>query len=215
MPAAAAAAALLIRALGATWRIDQRGLEAWDREAARGGRCIFAFWHARMLPLAYTHRGRDVVVLVSRHRGGEWIARVIERLGMRTARGSSTRGGEQAMRELMAAAGTRSLAITPDGPRGPAERIKPGLVWLASRSGLPVVPITAAADRAHVFRSWDRFRLPLRFARVVAACGVPIHVPRDLDGAGIEQWCRIVEDALAALTREVANQAREREAAPA
>ena len=98
---------------------------------------------------------------------------------------------------------------------GPAERIKPGLVWLASRSGLPVVPITAAADRAHVFRSWDRFRLPLPFARVVAACGVPIHVPRDLDGAGIEQWCRIVEDALAALTREVANQAREREAAPA
>ena len=210
MSVAVAAAALLIRTLGATWRIDRSSLAAWEREAARGGRCIFAFWHARLLPLVYTHRGRGVVVLVSRHRDGEWIARISERLGYGTVRGSSTRGGDQAMRELMAAGRTgKSLAVAPDGPRGPAETLKPGLVLLASNCGLPVVPVASAANRAHVFRSWDRFRVPLPFARVVVAHGTPISVPADLDDLERERWRCVLEQALVSLTREVQARAGE------
>jgi len=207
-PAGVAAGALILRSLGATWRLDVRGTEHWDGPDAK--RCIFALWHARLLPLVYAHRGRGVVVLVSRHTDGEWIARTIERLGYGTARGSSTRGGEEGLRQLMAReARARGLAITPDGPRGPAERVKPGLVWLASRSGLPIVPVAAGADRAHVFRSWDGFRVPLPFARVCVQYGAPLAVPADLDDAATERWRVVIEHAIDAVTREAVVRAGE------
>jgi lysophospholipid acyltransferase (LPLAT)-like uncharacterized protein len=205
-PAGVAAGALVLRTLGASWRLDVRGTEHWQGPGAE--RCIFALWHAQLLPLVYVHRGQGVVVLVSRHADGEWIARTIERLGYGTARGSSTRGGEEGMRQLMAReARARGLAITPDGPRGPARRVKPGLVWLASRSGLPIVPVAAAADRAHAFRSWDRFQVPLPFARVWVQYGAPLAVPAELDEAGRERWRVVIEQALDTVTRAVADRA--------
>ena len=88
---AAAAGAALVRLLGPTWRVDKSGLAAFEAAISQGRRCIFAVWHARVLPLAWTHRSRGIVVLVSRHRDGQLIARIIERLGFATSRGSSTR----------------------------------------------------------------------------------------------------------------------------
>ncbi len=210
LPAGAFAASALIAALASTWRMDRRGIAAWDAKLARGERCIFAVWHARVLPLVWSHRGRGVVVLVSRHRDGEWIARVIRRFGFGAARGSSTRGGDEAMRGMLAAVASGQLVgFTPDGPRGPAERVKPGIAWLASRTGLPVVPLATASDRAHAFGSWDRFRLPLPFARVVVAYGDPILVPADLDEAGLETWRARIEANLTAVTGRVAAAAGE------
>ena len=114
------------------------------------------------------------------------------------------------MRGLLAAvADGRLVGLTPDGPRGPAEIVKPGLAWLASRTGVPVVPVTSAADRAHAFGSWDRFRLPLPFARVVIACGDPIVVPGGLGAAELEPWRKRIERELATLTRSVAAEAGE------
>ena len=163
-----------------------------------------------MLPLVYTHRRRAIGVLVSRHRDGEWIARIIERLGFLTARGSSTRGGEEGMRDLLDLAERRHLlAITPDGPRGPKERVKSGLVYLASRTGFPVVPVATAGSRAWVLSSWDHFRVPWPFARVIVAYGDPLTVPRDLSGAAVEAWRLKLERAIAALTEEVARLAGE------
>jgi hypothetical protein len=208
---AAVLGAILLRALGATWRIDRRGLAAYEGRLARGERCVFAFWHARLLPLVFTHRGRAIAVLISRHRDGELIARIIERLGFRTARGSSTRGGEEGARELVRyAADGHLLAITPDGPRGPAERVKPGLAWLASRTGLPVVPVASAARDAWVFRSWDRFRVPRPFARVVVAYGEPLAIPPGIGERELEAWRERLDTALAAVTREVDARAGER-----
>ncbi|HEY2955394.1 MAG TPA: lysophospholipid acyltransferase family protein [Candidatus Eisenbacteria bacterium] len=207
---AAAAGAVLLRVLGATWRVDRSGLGRLDAAIAGGQRCIFAFWHARMLPLVWTHRGRGIVVLVSRHRDGELITRVIERLGFGTARGSSTRGGEEGLMDMLRLASQgRLLAITPDGPRGPAETLKPGLVFLASRSGLPIVPVASASRRARVLRSWDRFRIPRPFTRVVVAYGDPIAVPAGLEGAALEEWRARVERALADHTARVAAAAGE------
>lgn len=204
MGAATVLGALVVRVLGMTWRIDRSGLAAFDERIAAGERCVFAFWHARMFPLVYTHRHRAIVVLISRHHDGELIARIIERLGFRTARGSSTRGGEEGARDLLRLAAERALlAITPDGPRGPAERVKPGLAWIASRSGLPVIPVATAARSAWVFRSWDRFRIPKPFTRVVVAYGDPIPIPADADAEALEQWRTRLDEAIAALTRDV------------
>jgi len=210
MELGAAAAATLVRVLGASWRIDRSGLGARDLALARGNRCIFALWHARLLPLVFTHRGRGIAMLVSRHRDGQLITRIIERLGFVTARGSSTRGGEEGVMEMLrlAEAG-HLLGITPDGPRGPAEKLKPGLVYLASRTGWPVVPVAAAARSAWVFRSWDRFRVPRPFARVVVDYGDPIAVPAGLDGDALELWRSRVERALCEHTEAVRRRAEE------
>jgi hypothetical protein len=209
MGPASLAGAGFIRTLGATWRIEASGFETWVDGPMRGGRCIFALWHARLLPLAYTHRGRGVVLLVSRHRDGEIIARVIQRLGYLTVRGSSTRGGEASLRAMVALAPGHSLGITPDGPRGPREQLKPGVVALASLTGLPVVPVAAADSGAWVLRSWDGFRVPRPFARIVVAHGEPIHVPPSLSAAETEGWRLRVESALHEHTRLVRERAGE------
>lgn len=210
MGPAAVLGALLVRVLGLTWRIDRSGLAAWDARIAGGERCVFAFWHARLFPLVFTHQNRAIVVLISRHHDGELIARIIEQLGFRTARGSSTRGGEEGARDLLRFAEQRALlAITPDGPRGPAERVKPGLAWIASRAGVPVVPVATAARSAWVFRSWDRFRIPKPFTRVVVSYGEPITIPADADGDALEQWRVRLDEAIGALTRDVRARAGE------
>jgi hypothetical protein len=148
------------------------------------------FWHAGLLPLTYAHRGTGGAVLISRHADGELIARTIEHLGFVTARGSSTRGGGRGMLDLLArAAEGRDIGITPDGPRGPARRFKPGAIRLASRSGVPLVPIGVAARHERRLRSWDRFRLPAPFTRVALVYGPAERVPPDLDEAQLEGWC--------------------------
>jgi lysophospholipid acyltransferase (LPLAT)-like uncharacterized protein len=204
MPLAAAAGTGLVLALGVTWRLVRVRLHERDALLHRGERCIFACWHARLLPLAYTHRHRSIAVLSSRHADGELIARIITRLGFLTGRGSSTRGGEEGVRAMLqhAEAG-RLLGLTPDGPRGPAERVKPGLVYLASRTGFPVIPIATAARRSWKLASWDRLRIPHPFARVVVAYGAPIAVPSRLPDADIERWRVRIEGELGALTAEV------------
>jgi len=148
---------------------------------ARGERFVYAFWHSALLPLAVLHRHEGIAVLVSRHRDGELITRIIERLGFVAARGSSTRGGEAGVRGMLAWAGQdRHLAVTPDGPRGPAEQVKPGALYLAERTGRRMVPIGVAADRTRAFRSWDRFRVPWPFARVLVSHGAPFAPPHSL-----------------------------------
>jgi lysophospholipid acyltransferase (LPLAT)-like uncharacterized protein len=208
----ARAGAGLVMLLGHTWRLEYApGYHEQDRDLFHDRQCIFAFWHARMFPLVFTHRHRGAAVLISQHRDGEWIARIVSRMGYVTARGSSTRGGEAALLDLLdyAARGT-PIAITPDGPRGPAERVKPGLVYLASRSGLPIVPVAAVAQSSWVMRSWDRFRIPKPLTRVRLAYGTPIVIPPDLDEGSLEARRVEVEQALAGLTRTTAAEVGER-----
>ena len=94
------------------------------------------------------------------------------------------------------------LALTPDGPRGPAERVKPGVVYLASRTGYPVVPVATASRPAWVLGSWDRFRIPRPFARVVVAYGAPIAVPARVPDEEVEAWRGRIEAAIRELTAE-------------
>ena len=196
--------AVLMRALGATWRIERSGSDPSDPRRGKQEPSIFALWHSHLLPLVYTHRGRGAVVLVSRHQDGQIVARVLERLGFHTARGSSTRGGEAGVRELLANAEVgRHLAVTPDGPRGPAEVVKPGVIYIASQTGMPVVPVAAASRPSRRLGSWDGMRVPWPFARVRVEVGEPLRVPATLDDAGVERWRTRLESEMRALTARV------------
>ena len=184
--------------------------EDFDRRLAAGERCIYALWHCRMLPLIYASRGLGVAALVSRSRDGELIAGVIERIGYVAARGSSSRGGQQGFHELVRFAQEgRSLTITPDGPRGPREIVKPGLVWLASLTGLPVLPVASASRGARILRSWDGFRVPRPFATVWISYGEPVAVPAGLDEAGVEAWRQRLEAALRVNTERLSGEVGE------
>ena len=193
-----------IRALGSTWRLQHAGMEEQDRRIAEGEGCIFAFWHSGLLSLTYAHRDRGAGVLVSRHRDGELISRVVQRLGFRTARGSSTRGGAEGLREMIAFADRgHILAFTPDGPRGPAERVKPGLVYLASRTGRPVVPAASAAGAEWRLNSWDGFRVPKPFARVIVGYGPPVQIPEGIQSEDVPQWQERLTQAVNAITLDL------------
>jgi lysophospholipid acyltransferase (LPLAT)-like uncharacterized protein len=188
----------VLAAWARTWRIERIGRIEPNAAVAP----LFVFWHARMLPLVWAHRNTGGVVLISQHRDGELIARVCKRFGFETARGSSTRGGETGVLELMRfAAEGRPLGVTPDGPRGPAERVKPGVPWLAGRARLPVVPVASASRPVWRLDSWDRFRIPAPFARVAVGYGDPITVTPDLDDDGLEAKRVEIEQALQRLTR--------------
>jgi len=213
MGAASRLAAGLLLGLGFSWRLRRTNMAAMDARLAAGERCIYALWHARMLPLVFTHRNRGVAVLISRHRDGEWIARIVESLGYVTARGSSTRGGEEGVREMLEwAERGHPLCVTPDGPRGPREVVKPGLVWLASRTGLPILPVASSGMPCRALDSWDTFRVPLPFARVDVAYGDLIRVPASLDEGGAEVWQARIGEALTALTHSVASRSGEERA---
>jgi lysophospholipid acyltransferase (LPLAT)-like uncharacterized protein len=182
--AAAYLGSWLVRLFSATWRYEVVNGPGYDAAVANGERFVYAFWHSGILPLAPLHRGEGIAVLVSRHRDGELITRFIERLGYVTARGSSTRGGEAGVREMLAwAERGHQLALTPDGPRGPAEQVKDGLYYLAARSGRRVVPIGVGARPAWVLRSWDGFRVPRPFARVCVMHGAPLAIDPHGDAA--------------------------------
>jgi lysophospholipid acyltransferase (LPLAT)-like uncharacterized protein len=193
---------LVLRALGATWRIERQDAPEYTAAFARGERFLYAFWHCTLLPLTFARRGEGIAVLVSQHRDGELMLRVIRHLGYVGARGSSTRGGETGVREMLArAAERRSLAITPDGPRGPAEQVKDGTVYLAGRTQLRVVPIAMSARPAWALRSWDRFRIPQLFARVRICHGAPLAL--EAQGPGGPERARIeLQQSLAALTHD-------------
>jgi len=206
---AAIAGTWLIRALAATWRIEVVDAPGYTEALARGERFVYAFWHCGMLAGSWVRRGEGVAVLVSQHRDGELIARIIHRLGYVAARGSSTRGGEQGVREMLAwVGGNRHLAITPDGPRGPAEQVKDGLYYLAARSGRRIVPIGFGVSPAWRLRSWDRFRVPKPFARICVAHGAPLAVEPAAEGAA-ERARAGLTAAIAALTLEMRTRAGE------
>jgi lysophospholipid acyltransferase (LPLAT)-like uncharacterized protein len=177
----------VIQALGATlrWRLD--GFERFDDIAARGQQPIMAFWHGRILPATYYFRRRGIVVITSENFDGEWIARIIERFGFGTARGSTSRGARKALLQLTRDMGAgKPAGFTLDGPRGPARVAQPGAIWLAKATGNPVLPFHLEASRHWTLGSWDRTQIPKPFATVAIAIGEPLYVATDADEAGIE-----------------------------
>jgi lysophospholipid acyltransferase (LPLAT)-like uncharacterized protein len=167
---AAFAGWLVIRLLAFTWRIRVVNEELLHEAHRATGPVIFAFWHGQLLPLLYAHRGQNIAAMISEHRDGELIAQIAHRLGVHTVRGSTSRGAARALiGACRAVEQGEDLAITVDGPRGPARSVAPGTMVVSQRTGAPVLPIAADASSAWRLRSWDRFMIPKPFARVIVA----------------------------------------------
>jgi len=184
---AGAIVATLLRALGATWRIERAGdADPLERDAPFLG----AIWHAGLFCAAHRFRARGIAIAVSRSRDGDRIDAVLARLGFGPSpRGSSSRGGVAVLAGLIRAAREgRSLGLLCDGPRGPSRTCKPGVVATARATGLAVFPIGIAARPALRFPSWDRTYLPLPFARVVYEFAPSIAIPRAVERDEVERW---------------------------
>ncbi len=163
------------------------GAEHAERLLARGRPFLPCYWHQQSIfcigyLLELQRRGLNLGFLVSPSEDGAIGAKVFESVGARALRGSSTRTGAQALRDIYQAVKQEGLSIatTPDGPRGPAFEFKQGWIMLAQLTGAPLLPLAYASDRAWQFNSWDRFFVPRPFARIVVAVGEPREVPKRL-----------------------------------
>ena len=163
--------------VGLTTRLRWRGQEYLDAARRVKGPVVYAFWHQRQVFFTWTHRRANASVLVSRSADGGLIAETMRLSHMDACRGSSSRGGAAATRDLLRClAAGRDVAITVDGPKGPARKVKPGILFLAQETGLPIVPITNAVSHKLECSSWDRFQIPLPFSRAMVIHGTPVFV---------------------------------------
>ncbi|MBA3889768.1 MAG: lysophospholipid acyltransferase family protein [Gemmatimonadaceae bacterium] len=193
--------ALVIRALASTWRYRVVNAEAVASQRAQGKPIILALWHGQMLVPLWHHRDQDIGILISEHRDGEIIAQIAESLRLHTVRGSTSRGGGRALIGLVRALSEgHDVAITPDGPRGPAGSFAPGALVAAQRSGAPIIAIGVHAPRAWRLQSWDRFVIPKPFSRVHIAYSDPAYVeaatPREAAGEA-PRFQQLMNDAVA------------------
>ncbi len=178
-----------IKTLAATWRFRESGLEQWKPPF------IFVLWHSRILPLLALHKREGVVLLISRHRDGEYLADLAQGWGYRSVRGSTQRGGEVGLLGIVRALqGGAVVAVTPDGPRGPRERVQPGAIAAAQHAGVPLIAVGARTASAWYLRSWDRMCLPKPFAAVDVRYSAPIRIGSGKDG--LRQGIAVVERSL-------------------
>ena len=157
-------------------------------------RFIYSIWHENLLLPAAHFGGPDLAVLISSHADGQMLGGLIQAMGMQMVLGSSTRGGVEAVRQLVRPDATwKNLAITTDGPRGPRRVVQPGIVYIASRTGMKIVPAGVGYHNAWRMKSWDRFAVPRPFSRARCLTGEPIAVPAGLRTAGLEEYRRLVQ----------------------
>ncbi|MBD3375594.1 DUF374 domain-containing protein [candidate division KSB1 bacterium] len=188
---------LIILLFGKTGRIQIKNRKVWNELVARPHGFIIVAWHGKMLLPIYIHRNLGIVAMVSEHRDGEMIARTIKRLGYETVRGSSTRGGTKAFRQMLKELKKGKICtILPDGPRGPRHHFKLGAIVIAQRSGVPILPMTFAAKKSIRLKSWDRFMLWLPLSKVHFIYGCPITIPRDCSVEELEQYRVKVEQTM-------------------
>lgn len=199
----------LIMLLGKSIRTALINDRVVQERARRGQACIYCFWHNRLLlmPNLYQRvRGtKRMCALVSRSRDGHYISEVLKGFGIGTVRGSTAKGGEVAIFEMVRRVQEGlDAAVTPDGPRGPCYRVQPGAIVIAQMSGAPIVPVSSDVSRKKRLKNWDRFIVPLPFSRGALVFGEPIWVPRDIDEEGRARLQDALEEAMRALDRRAA-----------
>ncbi|MFK7737623.1 MAG: lysophospholipid acyltransferase family protein [Pirellulaceae bacterium] len=165
------------------------------------GPVIFVFWHEYIPFPVYTRPHCRLAMLLSQHQDAEILSHIASFAGLSTVRGSTNRGGTNALRELLEKGRGLNLAITPDGPRGPRRRLAQGCIYVASRLQIPIVPVGFGFDRPwRNNRSWDKFAIPRPFSRARAVLGPKLWIPTNLDREGIEVHRQWIEDQLECMT---------------
>ena len=194
----------LVQTLSATLRFDYCSAGSFPVEPARAPasrRFIYSLWHENFL-IPITRLGNPAVAtLVSHHADGEILGSLIRASGMSVVRGSTSRGGITAVRKLLRDEPQhRHLAVTPDGPRGPRRQVQPGVVFLASRMGMELVPVGVGHQNPFRVKSWDSFAIPQPFSRVRCLLGSPFSVPSGLGSEDLEPYCKLLQAELDRLT---------------
>ncbi|MBX3443230.1 MAG: lysophospholipid acyltransferase family protein [Planctomyces sp.] len=215
---AARIVAACARRLFATVRLDIE-MAVPDTCAYRdtgGERFLYCLWHDAILGVIFGDRPVKMAGLVSRHTDGSYVADIMESVGLTPIRGSSQRGGEAALRRMIDAAAEYHIAITTDGPRGPRHVVKEGIVFLASRTGRPIVPAAIDATRAWRPRGrWTDMLIPKPYSRMTLLIGEPLHVPEDADREAREALRQELQRRMDALTAEARRRASCAATAPA
>lgn len=189
-----------IRLVGNTSRVSWVNRASRNKLEATHKGFIYACWHGRQMFLLYLHENDDARPLISKSKDGDLIAKICLHFGLEAVRGSSSRGGMKALRELKTAleAGTR-VGFTPDGPRGPFQEVQHGLLYMAQKLACPILPFAYGARKRWVFGSWDKFIVPKLFNRIAIVYGEPLFVrPED----SLIAMAEIVKEKLNAVTRE-------------
>lgn len=195
---------IFIRLIGLTWRVKWEGTGNLEKARELSGNLVFSFLHSRMLVLSYTHRGRNVQVLTSEHYDGDLMGRTIKRLHFGHLKGSSTRGGAKALRQLVAVLKKGfDVGLTVDGPKGPRGIVQQGAVEISRMTGCVIIPISNTAEKRYLFNSWDRFQLPLPFSRVIVSYGIPVVVKTDADTAEREKARELLQKRLNGITADL------------
>ncbi len=165
----------------ATIKVERLHIEHYLGLKARRVPILFALWHGRMFLSIQAHRGEGIATMASQSKDGELIARWLEKNGYVTVRGSTTRGGSQALREMVRLVRSgRHAALTVDGPKGPPRVVQPGVIQLARLTGAWILPITSSCSKPRFLASWDRYLLPYPFSKAVVAYGEPFPIPQDM-----------------------------------
>lgn len=167
------------------------------RELRARQRCVFTIWHDEMFAPCCLHRDEGVIAVVSPSGDGDLAAGILARLGYNLSRGSSSKGGMRALRQALALIRSldRDAVFTVDGPRGPRHRVKEGAIYIASKAGIPLVPVRVRLSRAKRFhKAWDRFQLPLPGSRCEIVYGEPYALQGGrLDAARLESERRLLQ----------------------
>jgi lysophospholipid acyltransferase (LPLAT)-like uncharacterized protein len=167
---------LVMRLLHLSIKKDIIGVDQLRSVWERGEHVIIPFWHDQLFLLVFGYPGKHAKLLISSSKDGELLARTMKYFGQDTVRGSSSRGGRAAFKEMLDLCQEKvDIVLTPDGPRGPRLELKDGVVQLARMSGRPVMPMAFVCSRGHRFKSWDRFMFPYPFSHGVYSFGDPIY----------------------------------------
>lgn len=173
------------------------------KEISEGMSAIYAFWHGKLWIPVFYFRGQNYLALASSSRDGEYISRVLQRYGYQLVRGSSSKGGGRALLNMIRRVRKGdSVLITPDGPTGPIHEVKPGIIYLQEKTGVPIIPVGVAIKRKKTFASWDRLNFPLPGTRATLVIGKQIFLPID---SSREERALILEEAMKKVEKKAAD----------
>ena len=188
----------IIKIISSTYRIRIINSEI-ERDILKKGHIpIYASWHQRFFPgITFFASRKPISIMISQSKDGELISRVVNALGWYPVRGSSSKGGRQALKQIkkLVKEGYKVGHII-DGPRGPLGIVKPGLLLIAQASGMPIVPVITSGEKKWVFNSWDRFMVPKPFSRVIIRFSDEIRIPRKLQPSDFEEKRSSIENTL-------------------
>lgn len=191
---------LLLRLTCRFNKLSTSRLDVFERYAEEGNN-IFAFWHSKLFYLVHyyvTHtEKKKICMLISMSKDGDYGAALVHKLKQDVVRGSSSRGGQKAIRNLAAkVTAGNNIAITPDGPKGPVMKVNKGVIRLAQLTGARIIPVSYQATRAWKAKSWDSFMVVKPFGKVHMAFADPMLIPRDSSPEEVEKFRKNLEDTL-------------------